>query len=68
MTEDDFRRDVLARLALLEKQDAVDEVHRANVETRLQGIEDSVRWLVRLILGAFVLAIIGFAMQGGFGQ
>lgn len=53
------------RLSDLEKQDAVDEVHRINVETRLSSIENSLTWLVRLIIGAIILAAIAFALGGG---
>lgn len=54
------------RLTLLEIKGAADEVHRNNVENRLSAIEDTLKWLVRLIIGALVLAIIGFAASGGF--
>ena len=54
------------RINSLEKQDAVDEVHRSNVENRLSSIEDTLKWLVRLIIGAIILAAIGFALGGGF--
>ena len=54
------------RLTLLEIKSATDEVHRNNVETRLGSIEDTLKWLVRLIIGALILATIGFALGGGF--
>jgi hypothetical protein len=54
-----------ARMATVETQSAVDEVHRVNVENRLTGIEDSLKWLVRLILGALVLGALAFALGGG---
>ena len=54
------------RLAMLEQFQAVEANHRLNVERRLGGIEDSVRWLVRLIGGALILAILHFALKGGF--
>ena len=38
------------RLQSLELRSAVDEVHRGGVETRLRGIEDTLKWLVRLII------------------
>lgn len=65
MTEDQFRADVLRRLGALEVKDAAAEVHQRNVERRLGSIEDMLRWLSRLIVGALVLAAIGFAVNGG---
>ena len=72
MTTDEWRasvnkslQDVNERLTELEKQDAVDEVHRQNVEQRLAGIESSLVWIVRLIIGALIIAVIGFALGGG---
>lgn len=53
------------RMAAVETKSAVDEVHRENVEQRLGGIEDTLKWLVRLILGALVLAVVAFALGGG---
>ena len=81
MSEDQWQKTISSRLAnieaqyaviqqkvnQLEKQDAVDEVHRTNVESRLSSIEDTLKWLVRLIIGAIILAAIGFALGGGFG-
>lgn len=73
MTDDNWREGVLNRLGALEKemaslkvQSAVDEVHRQNVEKRLQAIEDGQKWLIRLILGAIVMAVMAFALSGGF--
>ena len=80
MTTDEWRDNLLSkvrsleadikalsgRLTVLEIKGAADEVHRANVENRLGAIEDTLKWLVRLIIGAIILAIIGFAISGGF--
>ena len=72
MTMDDWRTAVDRRLAAIDRrlnqvetQNAVDEVHRTNVETRLGSIESSLTWLVRLIIGAIVLALLAFILQGG---
>ncbi len=59
-------RQVEERLTRIERDDAVANVHRANVEKRLDKIESSTTWLVRLILGAITMAVIGFIVQGGF--
>lgn len=72
MTDNEWRVGVLTRLDSLETrmtqqetQSAVDEVHRINVEKRLGSIEDTLKWLVRLILGAIVMAAMAFALTGG---
>ena len=62
---DDWRRMIERRLQSLELRSAVDEVHRTNVEGRLTGIEDALKWLVRLIVGALVLGLIAYALKGG---
>ena len=45
---------------------AVDDVHRANVAVRLSAIEDTLKWLVRLVIGGLLMAGVTYAMQGGF--
>lgn len=57
--------DVRTRLTSLETDHAVANVHRTNVENRLASIEDTLRWIVRLILGAIILALLGFIVQSG---
>lgn len=53
------------RLSSIEIKNATDEVHRVNVENRLASIEDTLKWLVRLIIGALVLAVVAFVIGGG---
>ncbi|TDL84123.1 pseudouridine synthase [Palleronia sediminis] len=53
------------RIGALEMRGAVDEVHRVNVEQRLGAIEDTLKWLVRLVLGAVILGGIGYGLGGG---
>lgn len=36
-----------------------------NIDKRLSGIEDTLKWLVRLVIGALIMAVIGFALKGG---
>lgn len=62
---EEWRRAVEKRLQSLELRNAVDEVHRHNVENRLGAIEDTLKWLVRLILGALLLGVMAWAMKGG---
>ena len=66
MTDAEWMKQVERRLNALETRTAVDEVHRAMVENRLHSIEDTLKWLVRLIIGALILGMIGFAVGGGF--
>jgi len=63
---DEWARSIENRLNVLETRNAVEEVHRLNVENRLTSIEDTLKWLVRLIVGAFLLAVIAYALKGGF--
>ncbi len=64
MTEE-WRRSIEKRLQSLELRNAVDEVHRCNVEDRLGSIEDTLKWLLRLIIGALLMAVVAYALQGG---
>lgn len=66
MNDDEWKRTVDNRLAALEKQGAVDDVHRGNVEKRLSSIEDTLKWLVRLVIGAIIMAAMAYALKGGF--
>lgn len=54
------------RLVSLETRNAVDAVHRDNVADRLGAIEDTLKWLVRLIIGGLLMAGLTYAVQGGF--
>ena len=62
---DDWRRMIEKRLQSLELRSAVDEVHRRNVETRLTGIEEALRWIVRLLIGGLLTAALAYALSGG---
>ena len=46
------------RVTVLETKSAVDEVHRGNVEKRLGEMEDTLKWLVRLMVGAIIMAFL----------
>ncbi|SLN16344.1 hemolysin XhlA family protein [Roseisalinus antarcticus] len=63
---DEWGRLVDRRLSQLELRGAVDDVHRDNVEKRLSQIEDTLKWLVRLIIGAMITGVIAFIVGGGF--
>lgn len=53
------------RLGHLETNDAVAGVNSANIEKRLASIEGTLIWLVRLVIGALLMALLGFALRGG---
>lgn len=66
MADDEWKGRVDARLNALERDLAISGVHKDNIDSRLSGIEDTLKWLVRLILGALIAAALGFAISGGF--
>ncbi len=54
------------RMAHLETQMAVNGVHHETVETGLSEIRETMRWIVRLIIGSVIVAALAFAVKGGF--
>ena len=64
--EREWTQQVEQRLAVLETGKAVDEVQRANVTARLSTIEDTLKWLVRLVLGGLILSGLTYALSGSF--
>ena len=62
MTEE-WRRQIEKRVQSLELRNAVEEVHRTNVEKRLGAIEDTLKWLVRLIIGALLTGAVAWALR-----
>ena len=62
----DWMDGIEKRLVDLETHNAVNTVHRANVADRLLAIEDTLKWLVRLIIGALIVGGVTYVMQGGF--
>ncbi|WP_102109901.1 hemolysin XhlA family protein [Oceaniglobus roseus] len=60
-----WRQAIEARLIAAETRNAVDEVHRVNVEKRLSAIEDTLKWLVRLIVGAMLMAALTLLFREG---
>ena len=64
--DNDWTDQLERRIIALETRNAVDEVHRINVSDRLSAIEDTLKWLVRLIIGGLLMAGLTYAVQGGF--
>ncbi len=53
------------RIAVLETRNAVDDVHRSNVGSRLASIEEALQWVIRLIIGGLVVGGLTYALRGG---
>ncbi|HSG35881.1 MAG TPA: hemolysin XhlA family protein [Paracoccaceae bacterium] len=62
---DEWTRLIERRISAVETRNAVDEVHRHNVEKRLGSIEDTLKWLVRLVLGALIAAALALVVGSG---
>jgi hypothetical protein len=62
---DEWTRLIERHLSAIETRNAVDEVHRRNVEKRLGSIEDTLKWLVRLVLGALIAAALALVVGSG---
>ncbi|HEV8034007.1 hypothetical protein C7964_102536 [Loktanella sp. PT4BL] len=63
--ENNWASQLERRIVALEMRNAVDEVHRANVARRLGAIEDTLKWLVRLVIGGLLMAGLTYAVGGG---
>lgn len=63
--ENNWASQLERRIVALEMRSAVEEVHRANVAQRLSAIEDTLKWLVRLVIGGLLMAGLTYAVQGG---
>ena len=62
---DDKIRDLERRIVELEKVRAVDHVLRDSIEKRLASIENTLTWLVRLVVSGFVTGAIAVYLTGG---
>lgn len=51
---------------VLANDSATNKERNKNIESRLSAIESTLNWLVRLIIGGMLMAIIGFFVGGGF--
>ncbi|GLS86666.1 hypothetical protein GCM10010873_16400 [Cypionkella aquatica] len=54
------------RINRLEVNTAEEKVRAVNIEKSLTKIQDGITWVLRLVVGALILAAIGFALKGGF--
>ena len=53
------------RLAVVETRLAVSDVVGSGIERRLDKIEGTLMWLVRLIIGGMITGFVMFALGGG---
>lgn len=63
---DELLQSLERRITALETRDAVGEVHHQTTMKRLDSIEDTLKWLVRLVIGGLIMAAVGYAINGGF--
>lgn len=61
-----WAREIDRKVMELDTRKLVDEVHRAAVERRLAFLEDSLKWIVRIIIGAIITGVVAYAFRGGF--
>ena len=55
-----------SRINKLEVHTAEEAVRAVNIEKSLVKIQDGITWVQRLVIGALIVAALGFALKGGF--
>ena len=55
-----------SRIVKLETQQAVAAERAENIQKSLDKIEDSIGWLIRLVIGGILAGIVAFLIRGGF--
>ena len=63
--QSEWSQAVEKRLIDIETRQAVEMVHRANVSERLSAIEDTLKWLMRLVIGGFLMGSVAYVLKGG---
>jgi chromosome segregation ATPase len=58
-------REVRSELSDVKTRLAVAESNIKDIKADLTSIKSNTAWIIRLIIGAIVLAIVGFIIQGG---
>lgn len=61
----DWMQQFEKRINDLETQNAVAAVQHANVGARLGAIEDTLKWLVRLVIGGLLMGAMAYVLRGG---
>ena len=57
--------DIREQVFSLKSEKDVARIESTNLDKRLSSIEDTLKWLSRLIVGALVLALVAFVVSGG---
>lgn len=79
MNDIDFQTGVLRRLDKIELREAktaeslntlttseaVSVIKYNSLDGRLSGIEDSLRWVLRLVIGGLIMGAVAFVLSGG---
>lgn len=66
MTVDDNRIIAIEdRLRKIELETAAYTVKQETISEDVKEVKDTMKWLVRLIIGAIILALIGYVTAGG---
>ena len=63
--EDTRLRELESRVFSLEAANAVQRLHNSNVEKSLASIHDNLKWLIRLVFGGIIMALLAFIVGGG---
>lgn len=53
------------RLAKLEIHAAGETVRSQNIERSLTDIQDGIKWITRIVVGALVAAVLAYMLKGG---
>jgi hypothetical protein len=53
------------RIRSLEIMEAEAKASRRQMDENLKSIQSDIRWLIRLVIGALILAIVAFVVDGG---
>lgn len=54
------------RVSALETRVAVAETNIKDIKADLDSIKNNTTWILRLVLGAIIMALIGLVIKGGF--
>ena len=55
-----------SKVGYLETRVAVAESNIAEIRQDIAGIKDNTTWILRLIIGGLIMAVIAFLISGGF--
>jgi uncharacterized Rmd1/YagE family protein len=53
------------RVSALETRVAVAETNIKDIKETLSSIQNNTTWILRLVIGAIIMAMIGFLLKGG---